>query len=107
MQIARAVFGVALALTLAGAANATQRPDAWVTTKVKMSLLTSEGVSTRNLQVDTIDGRVSLPAPSRRRPRRREPKRWRARSTASSRFETCCRSSRRGGKRSWSGATRS
>lgn len=59
-RIARAVFGAALALTLAGAANATQRPDAWVTTKVKMSLLTSEGVSTRNVQVDTIDGRVTL-----------------------------------------------
>ena len=59
-QIYRAVFGAALALTLAGAANAAQRPDAWVTTKVKMSLLTSEGVSATNVHVDTVDGRVTL-----------------------------------------------
>ena len=58
--IARAAFGAALAFILAGAANAVQPPDAWVTTKVKMSLLTSEGVSARNVQVDTIDGRVTL-----------------------------------------------
>jgi hyperosmotically inducible protein len=59
-RIARAVFGAALAFTLAGAANAVQPPDAWVTTKVKMSLLTSEGVSSRNVQVDTVEGRVTL-----------------------------------------------
>jgi hyperosmotically inducible protein len=59
-RIARAVFGAALAFTLAGAANAVQPPDAWVTTKVKMSLLTSEGVSARNVHVDTIEGRVTL-----------------------------------------------
>jgi hyperosmotically inducible periplasmic protein len=60
VHIARAVFGAAIALALAGAANAVQPPDAWVTTKVKMSLLTSEGVSARSVQVDTIDGRVTL-----------------------------------------------
>jgi osmotically-inducible protein OsmY len=59
-RIARAVFGAALALTLAGAASAAERPDAWVTTKVKMSLLTSEGFSARNVHVDTVDGRVTL-----------------------------------------------
>jgi len=59
-RMARAVFGAALALTLAGAASAAQRPDAWVTTKVKMSLLTSEGVSARDVHVDTVDGRVTL-----------------------------------------------
>ena len=59
-HFARAAFGAALAFTLAGAANAVQPPDAWVTTKVKMSLLTSEGVSARSVQVDTIDGRVTL-----------------------------------------------
>jgi len=59
-QIARAVFGAALALTLAGAAHAAQRPDAWITTKVKMSLLTNEGISARNVNVDTVDGRVTL-----------------------------------------------
>jgi len=58
--IAAAVLGAALAFIFAGAANAVQPPDAWVTTKVKMSLLTSEGVSARNVQVDTIEGRVTL-----------------------------------------------
>ena len=58
--IARTVFGAALALTLAGAANATERPDARVATKVKLSLLTTEGVSAADVHVDTVDGRVSL-----------------------------------------------
>jgi hyperosmotically inducible protein len=49
-----------LALALAGPASAAA-PDAWVTTKVKMSLLTDESVSAaRNINVDTIDGRVTL-----------------------------------------------
>jgi hyperosmotically inducible protein len=59
-RIARAVFGASLALTLVAAASPVQRPDAWVTTKVKMSLLTSEGFSARNVQVDTVAGRVTL-----------------------------------------------
>ena len=59
-QIARAVFGTAFALSLAGAASAAQPPDAWVTTKVKMSLLTTEGVSATKVSVDTVDGRVTL-----------------------------------------------
>ena len=45
---------------LSGAANAAQPPDAWVTTKVKMSLLTTEGVSASKVNVDTVDGRVTL-----------------------------------------------
>ena len=56
----RAVLGAALALTFAGAANAAQPPDAWVTTKVKMSLLTTQGVSATKVNVDTVDGRVTL-----------------------------------------------
>jgi osmotically-inducible protein OsmY len=61
-RTAIALFGAALALVLAGAAQAVDRPDAWVTTKVKMALLTSEGVglSARNINVDTVDGRVTL-----------------------------------------------
>ena len=59
-RIANALFGAALALTWAGAADAAQKPDAWVTTKVKMALLTSEGVSARDVNVDTVDGRVTL-----------------------------------------------
>jgi osmotically-inducible protein OsmY len=59
-RIAVALFGAAIALTLAGAADAAQPPDAWVTTKVKMSLLTNEGISARSVHVDTVDGRVTL-----------------------------------------------
>jgi osmotically-inducible protein OsmY len=60
LRIAIASFGAAAALALAGSAQAADRPDAWVTTKVKMALLTSEGVSARDVNVDTVDGRVTL-----------------------------------------------
>jgi osmotically-inducible protein OsmY len=59
-RIAIALFGAAVALVLAGSAQAVDRPDAWVTTKVKMALLTSEGLSARHVNVDTVDGRVTL-----------------------------------------------
>jgi hyperosmotically inducible protein len=59
-RIARALFGAALALALSGPATAAERPDAWVTTKVKMALLTSEGLLARDVNVDTVDGRVTL-----------------------------------------------
>jgi hyperosmotically inducible protein len=59
-RIAKATLGAALALSLASAAQAVERPDAWVTTKVKMALLTSEGLSAREVNVDTVDGRVTL-----------------------------------------------
>lgn len=59
-SIGRAVFAAALSFTLAGAAGAAQQPDAWVTTKVKMSLLTTDGVSATDVHVDTSEGRVTL-----------------------------------------------
>ena len=59
-RIVIALFGAALALVLAGSAQAVDRPDAWVTTKVKMALLTSEGLVSRHVNVDTVDGRVTL-----------------------------------------------
>ena len=49
------VVGVALA-TPAGAAT----PDAWITTKTKLALLTTEGVSGTAIKVDTVVGRVTL-----------------------------------------------
>jgi hyperosmotically inducible periplasmic protein len=39
---------------------ATSRPDAWVTTKAKIALFTSEGVTATAINVDTVDGRVTL-----------------------------------------------
>jgi len=41
-------------------ASADQRPDAWVTTKTKMALLTTEGVSGTAIDIDTVNGRVTL-----------------------------------------------
>jgi osmotically-inducible protein OsmY len=49
------VFGVAL---VAPAAAAT--PDAWITTKTKLALLTTEGVSSTAIHMDTVLGRVTL-----------------------------------------------
>jgi osmotically-inducible protein OsmY len=58
---AKAALAVALAFTLAGpAVAATTTPDAWVTTKVKMSLLTDKDVTARNINVDTVNGLVTL-----------------------------------------------
>ena len=60
-----AAFGAAVvagivALILTEPASAASRPDAWVTTKVKLSLLTNEGLSGLEVNVDTVDGLVTL-----------------------------------------------
>jgi hyperosmotically inducible protein len=55
-----ATAALVVSLALAGPANAAPAPDAWVTTKVKIALLTEKGVSARHVNVDTIDGRVTL-----------------------------------------------
>jgi len=55
------VGGVLLAgLAFNGAAFAAGAPDAWITTKIKLALLTTEGVSSTDVNVDTVDGRVTL-----------------------------------------------
>jgi hyperosmotically inducible protein len=51
---------VVAALALSGPALAVDRPDAWITTKAKIALLTTEGVSGTAIHVDTTDGRVTL-----------------------------------------------
>lgn len=35
-------------------------PDAWLTTKAKIALLTADGVSVTAVNVDTVDGKVTL-----------------------------------------------
>lgn len=42
-----------------GAVRAAE-PDAWITTKAKMALLTADGVPGSRINVDTVDGRVTL-----------------------------------------------
>ena len=54
-----AVAGAAVAL-VAGPAWADQPSDAWITTKVKMALLTEPQVDGLDINVDTFDGRVTL-----------------------------------------------
>lgn len=55
------VLGAALVAGLGLAAPAlSAHPDAWVTAKVKLALFTAEGVSSNDINVDTLDGRVSL-----------------------------------------------
>lgn len=41
-------------------ALAAERPDAWITTKIKIALLTTEGVSSPAIHVDTTDSRVTM-----------------------------------------------
>jgi osmotically-inducible protein OsmY len=49
-----------LAGALAAPAAALAVPDAWLTAKTKMALLTAEDVPATNVDVDTVDGRVTL-----------------------------------------------
>jgi osmotically-inducible protein OsmY len=51
--------GVAV-LALAGLARAADAPDAWITTKAKIVLLTSAGTRVSDANVDTEDGTVTL-----------------------------------------------
>ncbi len=58
-------FGTALAVMAlvafaSGTALAADMPDPWITTKVKVALLTAEGVNPLAVNVDTIAGRVTL-----------------------------------------------
>ncbi len=49
------------ALSLIGAPGAfAAQPDAWITSKAKVALLTTDGVSATAVNVDTVDGRVTL-----------------------------------------------
>jgi osmotically-inducible protein OsmY len=44
----------------AGWARAADAPDAWLTMKTKITLMTTEGISTSDLDVDTVQGIVTL-----------------------------------------------
>jgi hyperosmotically inducible protein len=53
------LLAVALSVALAEPAEAAP-PDAWITTKVKLALLSTEGVSGTTIMVDTVLGHVTL-----------------------------------------------
>jgi hyperosmotically inducible protein len=51
----------ALAAALVGApARASAAPDSWITAKTKVALMTSKGISSSAINVDTVDGVVTL-----------------------------------------------
>jgi DNA-binding transcriptional LysR family regulator len=59
MWIKYSLLAVALSAALAAPARAAT-PDAWITTKTKLALLTTKGVSGTAIKVDTVAGRVTL-----------------------------------------------
>jgi hyperosmotically inducible protein len=59
----KGLLGLALSAILALGVAASARPDtkdAWLTTKAKIALLTADGVSASAVNVDTVDGRVTI-----------------------------------------------
>jgi hyperosmotically inducible protein len=58
-RIKYSVLAVVVSVALAAPVGAAT-PDAWITTKTKLSLLTTEGVSGTAIHVDTILGKVTL-----------------------------------------------
>ena len=56
---ARGLLAAVLLAGLAGVASA-DSPDAWLTTKAKIALLTEDGVHARDVNVDTVDGTVTI-----------------------------------------------
>lgn len=60
-QLSRIAGATVLILVFAaGVAQAADTPDAWVTIRTKIALMTTEGVSTKDLNVDTVNGVVTL-----------------------------------------------
>jgi hyperosmotically inducible periplasmic protein len=59
-SVTSAVVGIALGLLLTTGALAADRPDSWVTAKTKLALMTTEGIDTWDLNVDTVNGVVTL-----------------------------------------------
>src|SRR5262249_30446306 len=55
-----AIAGVIITGLALGSMASAATPDAWVTTKAKLALMTTDGVSSTDVNVDTIDGHVTL-----------------------------------------------
>ncbi len=52
--------GLAVTALIASGAPAYAQQDAWITMKTKISLMTAENISTSDLNVDTVNGVVTL-----------------------------------------------
>jgi len=59
-SVRAALIGIALCSWLSASALAAGRPDSWITAKTKLALMTTEGVDTWDLNVDTVNGEVTL-----------------------------------------------
>ncbi len=59
-KLRSALAAVAMVASASGTALAADMPDPWITAKVKVALLTAEGVNPLDVNVDTLDGRVTL-----------------------------------------------
>jgi len=59
-SLTSAVLAITLGLCLSTGALAADRPDSWVTAKTKLALMTTEGIDTSDLNVDTVNGVVTL-----------------------------------------------
>jgi hyperosmotically inducible protein len=57
---ARSISWSLVVMVLSAAASFAGAHDAWITTKAKLSLLTTDGVSVTGVNVDTVDGNVTL-----------------------------------------------
>ena len=53
-------LGVGLALMMTAGSAFADSPDPWITTKAKIALLTADGVSVTAVNVDTVEGNVTL-----------------------------------------------
>ncbi|HEY7516085.1 MAG TPA: BON domain-containing protein, partial [Vicinamibacteria bacterium] len=53
-------LGAAIALLGATTPAVADTSDGWITTKAKIMLLTTDGVSGTKVNVDTVDGKVTL-----------------------------------------------
>ena len=51
---------VGLTVGTAATAQAADRPDSWITLKTRLALMTTDGVDTWDLNVDTVNGVVTL-----------------------------------------------
>ncbi len=62
-MLRKGLFGLTLSAILVLGVATSARPDtkdAWLTTKAKIALLTADGVSATAVNVDTVDGQVTI-----------------------------------------------
>jgi hyperosmotically inducible protein len=60
LSLIRASVFAAAALFVAAAPTLAATPDSWITAKTKVALMTTEGIRTSRLNVDTVKGIVTL-----------------------------------------------